>query len=227
MWGNRSLSVSPVDRSVTDTASQFADGEGHYRSAAMRRWHTVKGISPELFRHTTAVDQSIAARLTFDDQFLDFHLDPVMASAPSRVAWVGLLFRARLADGSRVWVLEVSQPVLPADASSTDLYRYRQILVFDQNLGKVLQRSGWYESLWKTTAGPTVRVFITWFGITLLVAAVPIFLAIRRASVVRRRFLARRCVVCDYNFAGHGDGLLTCPECGQVQWPVDVAGIGA
>ncbi|HLP83020.1 MAG TPA: hypothetical protein VK157_01615 [Phycisphaerales bacterium] len=158
-----------------------------------------------------------------NSRFLHFHLDPPLtAHSRGQLDWEGVILLARLADGQRVWVLEIARPVYPTDMQLEDRYRHRQILIFDEQLGKVLARSGWYEDLWNTTFRPTARAFFTTFAIALLVATVPIVLALRRASVVRRRFLARRCIACDYNFAGHGDGLLTCPECGQVQWPVDM-----
>jgi hypothetical protein len=207
---------------------QLHDGTQVGDEASLRRWRSVRDVPSSYFVDAPVPPLSVGLQLHPDPRFFDFHCDPPLTESPwERRGWDGLMFLARLGDGSRVWVIELSRPMQSGDWLSPRWVRHRQILVFDESLGKVLGRSGRLENLWSLTWLPTVEAFGFTWGIAMLGAAVPIVLAVRRAMIVRRRFLARRCVACDYNFAGHGDGLLTCPECGQVQWPVDVAGIGA
>jgi hypothetical protein len=186
------------------------------------RWRILAEVDPQLLTGIPTPPWVVHDALCGDSPFLQFHLDPPLTvHRRGHLDMKGVIMLASLADGQRAWVLELVRLVRPTDRHYNDVYRHRQILIFDEQLGKVLERSGWYEDLWNTTSRPTARAFLKTLGITLLVAAVPIVLTLRRASIIRRRFLARRCIACDYNFTGHADGLLRCPECGQMQWPID------
>ncbi|HLP83021.1 MAG TPA: hypothetical protein VK157_01620 [Phycisphaerales bacterium] len=196
------------------------------RGVTAARWRSTRNLDANLLRR--------ASILSSDDGYILFsraalYLDPPLTLAPAvGPDWTKAVgFHARLEDGSSVWVYEIGRPFhnfKPLynvdDYEQHGLFR-SDLLIFDESRSSVLARATWYDNLATGTARFVIFKFLAVAAVLLVLVAVPAARVFRHGFITRRRFLARRCIACDYNFAGHGDGLLTCPECGQVQWPVD------
>jgi hypothetical protein len=215
------LRFEPLHALSADASSVSQANKSLDSSTSLDDWYSMRDLPHFHFSIAPLPSQSIRDLLQIDRGLLDPHLDPPLAQSP-RGRWngTGIVFLARLDNGSAVWVFEIARRI---GRGYPVLYfrNHRQFLVFDEGLGQVLGTRGWYKYTWEMSVLSTVAMFFVSLVIMFLVVATPIALSIRRGFITRRRFLARRCIACDYNFAGHGEGLLTCPECGQVQWPVD------